>query len=91
MGIGLSVCRTIIGAHRGKLWAANNLERGATFYFSLPVNVSAVATPLPATPKNREGEPRRPFGSGTTGASRHSEAATKFSEADSNKELISDT
>lgn len=37
MGIGLSVCRTIIVAHRGKLWAANNLDRGATFYFSLPI------------------------------------------------------
>jgi two-component system, LuxR family, sensor kinase FixL len=37
MGIGLSVCRTIIAAHRGKLWATNNLDRGATFYFSIPM------------------------------------------------------
>jgi len=37
MGLGLSVCRTIISAHRGKLWATNNAERGATFYFSLPI------------------------------------------------------
>ncbi len=36
MGLGLSVCRTIIAAHGGKLWAANNAERGATFYFSIP-------------------------------------------------------
>lgn len=36
MGLGLSVCRTIIAAHRGKLWATNNADRGATFYFSLP-------------------------------------------------------
>jgi C4-dicarboxylate-specific signal transduction histidine kinase len=37
MGLGLSVCRTIITAHGGKLWAANNPERGATFFFTLPV------------------------------------------------------
>ena len=36
MGLGLSVCRTIIAAHRGKLWATNNADRGATFHFSLP-------------------------------------------------------
>jgi len=36
MGLGLSVCRTIIMAHGGKLWAANNADRGATFYFTIP-------------------------------------------------------
>lgn len=37
MGLGLSVCRTIITAHRGRLWAANNSDCGATFHFRLPV------------------------------------------------------
>jgi signal transduction histidine kinase len=37
MGLGLSVCRTIITAHRGELWATNNPDCGATFHFSLPV------------------------------------------------------
>jgi two-component system, LuxR family, sensor kinase FixL len=36
LGLGLSVCRTIIAAHRGKLWATNNADCGATFHFSLP-------------------------------------------------------
>jgi C4-dicarboxylate-specific signal transduction histidine kinase len=36
MGLGLSVCQTIIAAHRGKLWATNNADRGATFYLSIP-------------------------------------------------------
>jgi len=40
MGLGLSVCGTIIGAHRGKLWATNNADRGATFHFSLPIGKS---------------------------------------------------
>jgi PAS domain S-box-containing protein len=37
MGLGLSVCRTIITAHGGKLWAANNSGCGATIYFTLPL------------------------------------------------------
>ena len=41
MGLGLSVCRTIINAHGGKLWAANNPERGATFHFTLPASTEA--------------------------------------------------
>jgi signal transduction histidine kinase len=38
LGLGLSVCRTIINAHGGKLWAGHTSGRGATFYLSLPVN-----------------------------------------------------
>jgi C4-dicarboxylate-specific signal transduction histidine kinase len=38
LGLGLSVCRTIISAHGGRLWATNNLEGGATFQFTLPVS-----------------------------------------------------
>jgi len=40
MGLGLSVCRTIIVAHQGKLWATNNPDCGATFHFSLPIGGS---------------------------------------------------
>jgi PAS domain S-box-containing protein len=36
MGIGLSICQTIIGAHGGQFSAANNPERGATVRFTLP-------------------------------------------------------
>ncbi len=38
LGLGLSVCRTIISAHGGKLWADKNAERGATFYFTVPIS-----------------------------------------------------
>lgn len=37
LGLGLAVCRTIIAAHGGKLWATNNAGRGAAFHFTLPV------------------------------------------------------
>jgi PAS domain S-box-containing protein len=36
MGIGLSVSRSIIESHRGRIWAAPNEGPGATFAFSIP-------------------------------------------------------
>ena len=41
MGMGLSINRTIIDAHMGRLWAENNSDRGATFHFTLPINKKA--------------------------------------------------
>src|SRR5262249_24198037 len=40
MGIGLSVSRSIIQSHHGRIWATVNKDRGATFSFAIP---SAVA------------------------------------------------
>ncbi|MFZ2104873.1 MAG: ATP-binding protein [Roseiarcus sp.] len=34
--MGLSICRTIVGAHGGRLWVDENEPRGAVFRFTLP-------------------------------------------------------
>ena len=36
LGMGLSICRSIIEAHHGRLWATANIPRGAVFQFTVP-------------------------------------------------------
>jgi C4-dicarboxylate-specific signal transduction histidine kinase len=42
LGMGLSICRTLISAHDGRLWARSNADQGATFGFTLPARTSRV-------------------------------------------------
>lgn len=37
MGLGLSICRSFIELHQGRLWFSRNEGRGATFHISLPI------------------------------------------------------
>jgi len=41
LGLGLSICKWIVEAHRGRILAENNANGGATFRFTLPTNNTA--------------------------------------------------
>ena len=43
LGLGLSVCRQIVSAHGGRLWAANAAARGAIFCFTVPAGSGSTA------------------------------------------------
>ena len=56
VGMGLSICRSIIDAHGGRLWADANEPRGAVFQFTLPgAEKELMNSPRAA---HRNGEPR---------------------------------
>jgi two-component system, LuxR family, sensor kinase FixL len=46
MGMGLSICRSIIEAHDGEVGASNNPDFGATFHFTLPAANVAIGSPV---------------------------------------------
>lgn len=50
-GLGLSICRSIVSAHEGRIWAESRVGEGSTFIFTLPLPTAAVtrdeATPIP--------------------------------------------
>jgi PAS domain S-box-containing protein len=48
MGVGLSLSRSIVEAHRGRLWATSNEGPGATFAFSIPCNQERQTMPEPS-------------------------------------------
>jgi len=39
--MGLSISRSIVASHNGRLWAADNSPRGASFHLILPTGVEA--------------------------------------------------
>jgi signal transduction histidine kinase len=67
-GFGLSVSRTVIEAHGGRMWAAPNAESGATFGFTVPVaaNGNSPGTACADTPTSRTAHEVAAFARSTT-------------------------
>jgi signal transduction histidine kinase len=45
--IGPSLCRTLVEAHNGTIWAENNPARGASLFFTLPLAEATAPAALP--------------------------------------------
>lgn len=73
VGIGLSICRSIIDAHGGQLWIEANPPRGAVFRFSVPAVVSALKGSPASLHLGREPRP----GSATDVAHREASAGNR--------------
>ena len=54
MGMGLSICRSIVEAHGGRLWASSNEPHGAVFQFTVPVAAQAETAVSSTVPVQKE-------------------------------------
>ena len=60
LGLGLAICRSIVDAHGGRMWAVNNPGTGATFHVLLPVVSAGPVAPETKTLAASDGNGSRP-------------------------------
>jgi two-component system sensor histidine kinase KdpD len=53
VGLGLAICRAIVAAHGGRIWAQNREGGGASFHFALPIEGEPPKLVLPEAPEAR--------------------------------------
>ena len=53
LGMGLSICRSIVDAHGGRLWATPNEPHGAVFYMMLPIMEKSLENPSHPAPAKK--------------------------------------
>ena len=70
IGMGLSICRSIIAAHGGRLWAEANRPRGAIFQFTLPADLEIHEFSSCGFPDSRAERRQRSRWSSSTGLQR---------------------
>jgi NtrC-family two-component system sensor histidine kinase KinB len=51
-GLGLTICRHLVEAHRGRVWAESKLGEGSRFIFIIPKNLTLQNLMIPPTKKN---------------------------------------
>jgi two-component system sensor histidine kinase KdpD len=55
VGLGLTICRGIVTAHGGRIWASNRDGGGARFHFTLPIEGEPPALDMPEPSRKTEG------------------------------------
>jgi len=58
LGMGLSICRALVTAHGGRLWAERRAERGAAFYVALPLAKDPARSTRPPSASSMTTAPR---------------------------------
>ena len=55
-GLGLYICKTLVEANQGRIWAEGRVGQGATFHLALPAVREDAAAPGPEAPQVTPGE-----------------------------------